>query len=263
VFVVVNTAPFFLEGDRDAAVLCVHGFTSTPFEVRYLAESLQRRGLTAAGLMLPGHGTSVAELDTTGWRDWFGAVEREYEGLTRRFSRVAVVGQSLGGLLSLYLAAQRAGRAGAPVAVASLAAPLWLEGLGRRLSEWTRPGRWLHGRLRQVPKVGGSDLADLAVKATYPSYKAIPMAALHQLCDFMRVVDEALPRVTAPTLVLHGRQDHTAPVAGAKRIGERMKVERTRLLDRSFHLISLDLERDVVAEEVGAFLLKHLTAPPP
>ena len=143
-------------------------------------------------------------------------------------------------------------------AVASLAAPLWLEGIGKRLSEWTRPGRWLHGRLRQVPKVGGSDIADKAAKAIHPGYKAIPMAALRQLCDFMVEVDAALPKVTAPTLVLHAHQDHTAPVASAKRIGERMKVERTRLLDHSYHLISLDVEKELVAEEVGAFLVKHL-----
>lgn len=250
----VNTQPFELAGDSDAAVLCIHGFTSTPYEVRYLGESLQRRGLTAVGLTLPGHGTSVAELDTTGWRDWFAAVEREYEGLTRRFPRVGLAGQSLGGLLSLYLAAHRP----EVPAVASLAAPLWLEGIGKRLSEWTRPGRWLHGRLRQVPKIGGSDIADKAAKAIHPGYKAVPMAALRQLCDFMVEVDAALPKVTAPTLVLHAHQDHTAPVASAKRIGERMKVTRTRLLDHSYHLISLDVEKELVAEEVGAFLVEHL-----
>jgi carboxylesterase len=79
----------------------------------------------------------------------------------------------------------------------------------------------------------------------------------------MAVVDEELPKVTAPTLVLHAHQDHTAPVASAHRIGERMKVERTRLLDKSFHLISIDLERDLVADEVGTFLCKHLAAPRP
>jgi carboxylesterase len=256
--VAVNTAPFELAGDSDAAVLCIHGFTSTPYEVRYLAESLQRRGLTAVGPVLPGHGTSVDELDTTGWRDWFAAIEGEYAGLTRRFSRVALAGQSLGGLLSLYLAAKTPGVA----AVASLAAPLWLEGIGKRLSEWTRPGRWLHGRVRRVPKVGGSDIADKAAKAIHPGYREIPMAALQQLCDFMGEVDAVLPQVSAPTLVLHAHQDHTAPVASAKRIGERMKVERTRLLDRSYHLLSLDVERELVAEEVGAFLVKHLAPKP-
>lgn len=250
-------SPFVFEGSLDAAVLCIHGFTSTPFEVRSLGESLARRGMTSVGLMLPGHGTSVEDLDRTTWRDWAAAVEAKLDELTKRYSRVALAGESLGGLLSLYTAARRR----EVVAVASLAAPLWLEGIGKRLVDWTQPGRWLHGRLKQVPKVGGSDIADKAVKATYPSYPAIPMAALRSLCEFMTVVDGVLSQVTAPTLVLHAHQDHTAPVGSAKRIAERMKVERLRLLDRSYHLISVDLERDIVAEEVGTFLARHLSPP--
>lgn len=252
----MNTAPFLFEGGLDAAVLCIHGFTSTPFEVRSLGESLQRRGLTAVGLTLPGHGTTVEDLDSTTWKDWAEAVDAKFVELTKRYSRVALAGESLGGLLSLYTAARRPEVA----AVASLAAPLWLEGLGKRLVDWTQPGRWLHGRLKKVPKVGGSDIADKTVKATYPSYQAIPMAALRSLCEFMGVVDEALPRVSAPTLVVHGKQDHTAPVGSAKRIAERMKVEKTVLLEQSFHLLSVDVERDIVAEEVGSFLVKHLRA---
>jgi carboxylesterase len=252
--VAVNTAPFTLEGEVDAAILCVHGFTSTPFEVRSLGEALQRRGFHAEGIVLPGHCTSVEELDRTTWRDWAAAVESKHEELAGRFSKVAMMGQSLGGLLSLYVAA----RSPKVAAVASLAAPLWLEGMGKRLVAWTRPGRWLHGRLKRVPKLGGSDIADPAVKATYPSYPSIPMAALGSLCDFMEVVEGELPKVTAPTLVLHAQHDHTAPVGSAKRIAERMKVSRMRLLEKSFHIISLDVERAIVEEEVGNFFAQHL-----
>jgi carboxylesterase len=253
-FVAPNTRPFELPGTLDAAVLCIHGFTSTPFEVRYLAEALQRRGFTALGPLLPGHGTSVGDLAGTTWAQWSGEISSQYEALARRFPWVAVVGQSLGGLLALHLAAHARG----VKAVASLAAPLWLDGMGKRVDEWTRPGRWLHRYLRAVPKLGGSDIADPATKASYPSYSQIPVAALHSLCDFMAVVDEELPRIAAPTLVLHARRDHTAPVACAHRIAERTRAERLRLLDDSFHVISVDRERDIVADEVGSFLRRHL-----
>ncbi|MBK7539790.1 MAG: alpha/beta fold hydrolase [Myxococcales bacterium] len=248
------TGPFELKGTRDAAVLCVHGFTSTPFEVRGLAESLHQRGFTVLGPRLAGHGTSVANLATTTWHDWVRSVDEGYARLRQHTSRVAVVGQSLGGLLALHLAA----REPALAAVVSLAAPLWLEGLGGKLAKWTRPGRWLHGRLRQVPKLGGSDIADPAAKAGYPSYQAIPMSALRSLCEFMDIVDAELPQVSAPTLVMHARSDHTAPVACARRLAARTQAERLVLLDHSFHLISLDKERDIVASEVGEFLDRHL-----
>jgi carboxylesterase len=249
-----NTRPFELPGTLDAAVLCIHGFTSTPFEVRYLAEALQRRGFTAVGPVLPGHGTSVSDLAGTTWERWAEEIASQFEALRGRFPWVAVVGQSLGGLLALHLAA----RTPEVKAVASLAAPLWLEGLGKRVAEWTRPGRWLHRYVRTVPKLGGSDIADPVAKASYPSYAQIPVPALHSLCDFMGVVDEVLPRVAAPTLIVHAHADHTAPVACARRIAERTGAERLHLLDHSYHVISVDRERDIVADEVGSFLRRHL-----
>ena len=83
---------------------------------------------------------------------------------------------------------------------------------------------------------------------------AIPTRALAQLVTFMRITDEALPSITQPVLVLHAAQDHTAPVACAQRIAERTRAVRTRILPRSYHLIAVDVERDIVAAEVRQFL---------
>jgi carboxylesterase len=90
-----------------------------------------------------------------------------------------------------------------------------------------------------------------------PAYCTIPTRALGQLTSFMRVVDAALPDVAAPLLVIHARRDHTAPVASAERIATRARAARVRILRDSFHLISLDLERDIVAAEVGTFFAAH------
>jgi carboxylesterase len=252
--VAVNTRPFTLDGARDVGVLCLHGFTSTPYEVRGLGEALHRLGATVRGPLLPGHGTTARQLDATTWRDWFGAVEAHYLELRARCAKVAVVGQSMGGLLGTYLAVKRP----EVTAVASLGAPLWLDGLGRRVARWTGPGGCLHGRVREVPKLGGSDIADLEAKASFPSYPTIPLAALHSLCELMVEVDGVLGQVRPPILVMHARQDHTAPVAGAYRMAVLAAAERLVVLDRSYHLISLDLERDIVEREVVAFMSRHL-----
>ena len=61
---------FDLVGDGDVGVVLVHGFTGTPYEVRYLGEQLWRAGLSAAAPLLPGHGTTVSELEHTTWHDW-------------------------------------------------------------------------------------------------------------------------------------------------------------------------------------------------
>jgi carboxylesterase len=244
--------PFDLVGDGAVGVVCVHGFTGTPYEMRYLGEALARAGYSVHGLRLPGHGTSVEDLDRTTWSDWAAAVEDAYDSLRRVCAEVAVVGQSLGGLLALHLASQRTDVA----AVATLAAPLWLEGLSARVAQWAASGM-LH-RFRAIPKFYGSDVRDKRTKAENPCYSAIPTRALAQLAAFMRVVDGELEQVRQPVLVLHGQHDHTAPVACASRIAQRTCAARMRILPRSYHLIAADVERDIVAAEVIDFLRRHV-----
>ena len=240
--------PFDLVGDDDVGVVLVHGFTGTPYEVRYLGEQLARAGFTVRGPLLPGHGTRIADLDRTTWQDWAEAVERSVDALRVRCGRVAVVGQSLGGLLALHLASRRPD----VLAVGSLAAPLWLEGLSARVAAWTTSG-FLRG-VRTLPKLGGPDVRDRRAKAENPCYDRFPTRALGELLAFMRVVEEALPRVTQPVLVVHATHDHTAPLACAARIAMLARAERVRILPRSYHLIAVDLERDIVAAEVIALL---------
>lgn len=244
-----SSEPFDLVGDDDVGVVLVHGFTGTPWEVGYLGSQLAGAGYTVRAPRLPGHGTSLDDLDRTTWEDWAEAVERALDALRIRCKRVAVVGQSLGGLLALHLASHRKD----VMCVASLAAPLWLEGLSGRAAHWTRPGGPL-ARIRTLPKLGGSDVRDPRSKAENPCYSGVPTRALAQLVTFMKVADDALPAVSQPVLVLHATQDHTAPVACAQRIAERTHAKRVRILPRSYHLIAVDVERDIVAAEVVSFL---------
>ena len=243
-------AAFDLVGDDDVGVVLIHGFTGSPYEVRYLGEQLARNGFTVRAPLLPGHGTTLEDLDATPWTAWTEHVEREIDKLRLRCRRVALVGQSLGGLLALHAASHRRDVA----AVASLAAPLWLEGLSKRVAGWDA----LLDRVKAIPKFGGSDVRDKRARADNPCYPAIPTTALRQLTAFMQVVDAELPRVTQPVLVIHARQDHTAPVACAPRIAEATRAVRMRILPRSYHLIAVDVERDIVAAEVNAFLSSYI-----
>jgi carboxylesterase len=270
-----------VRGSRDAfefagdgsgvGVLAVHGFTGSPFEMRWLGERLAERGFHVVGPALAGHERGrPEELDQTTWRDWYLSAETAFDRLRRQCKTVAVVGLSMGGLLALHLARERQTQV---AALGVLACPIWLPRhieltirsvnraleLGMRVRLFTALVDELGGP--HVPKLGGeSDIFDAATRYENPTMPAMPVRALRSLLDLQRQVRADLPGVTQPLFVAHARQDHTAPYACAagilKHIGSR--DVRALSLERSYHVITLDVERAEVARGVGDFLEERL-----
>ena len=88
-----------------AAVILIHGFMSSPAEMRSLGERLHASGYHAIGVRLKGHGTSPWDLRERNWHDWAESVTRGFD-IARAFSHsVHIVGFSTGGLLALHHAA--------------------------------------------------------------------------------------------------------------------------------------------------------------
>lgn len=275
----IPAAPFELRGRGGSAqartgILCVHGFTGTPFEVRWFGEELHRRaGYEVLGIRLAGHGTDVDALEDTRWRDWFASVETGFDELASRCDRVVIAGISLGSLLGLELARRRGRKVAALIAMATplwlppvttaairaASAPLWQRLLGRR-------------RLKAVPKLGGgSDIRDVEMKAKNPALPRMPILPLASLLDLAALVRLGLEDVVSPVLVAHGKRDHTAPPACADELYKRLSA-RTRwqpdartdqlMLEESFHVITIDLERDILVDRTLSFLEDVLgTAP--
>jgi carboxylesterase len=248
-----SASPFEFPGDA-RGVLLLHGLSGTPYDMRFVGERLSARGFTVVGPTMAGHGGTADDLAATGWRDWVRVAGERLTELRARCAKVAIVGQSMGGLCALHLVANGA-RVGA---MATLGSPLALGGLAARAKRWISPGGWLHGKVATLPKIGGSDLGDAFERKHAPSLPVMPARSILEVSELMEVVDAELDRVRVPLLVLHGARDRTAPVASAARLAERARAERARILPDSRHVISLDVERDVVADELGAFLEKHL-----
>ena len=89
-------------------MLLIHGLTGTPAEMRFVGRGLHRAGFSVLGMQLAGHCGTEADLLATGWRDWYASVSDAVERLQRTVDRVFVGGLSMGAVLALGAAQDRA-----------------------------------------------------------------------------------------------------------------------------------------------------------
>ena len=257
-----ETLPFFLRGanangadatgDRLGCLL-VHGFTGTPQEMRFLGECLHRDGYTVSGVRLAGHCTSVNDLARTKWQDWYGSARSGVEELQQHTPQVVAIGQSMGALLALKLAVDH------PQAVAGLVllAPAlelsnpWVRRLGPALRRLLPLVKHPRRHLRR----GERDVADHQARGESPSYRHVPLPALHQLLVLQDHVQSILAHVRQPALIIHSRQDHTCPPSNVALLERSLRGRiRSVFLEDSFHVITIDVDKERVASEVTAFL---------
>jgi carboxylesterase len=243
---------------RHGPVLCLHGFTGTPFDLGTLARALEARGHLVASPLLPGHGGTVADLAATGPDDWLAAADAELTKLTAASgARVAIVGASMGALLALHLARRRPGDVAALVLLGT--ALRWRPIDRVRVRLLSRFYALLGMHDAAFPKRGGVDIADPEMRALAPSLAAFPIAGLDRVITLSDAVAAELPQVTAPTLVVHGRLDRGFPLAVSEELASKLgsSVVERFWADNSAHVVAVDRDRNAVAERVSAFLDQH------
>lgn len=254
-----DKSPLLISGDG-RGVLCLHGITGTPYEVRPLAEAFGRAGCTVAAPMLAGHGATLAELAQSTWMDWLASAERAMADLRARVGGrpIAVCGFSMGGLLALRLARLHPADVSALVV---MSAPLRLRRLQvmgiRSVARLPIDLHKLPGFC--IPKLNGSDISDREMRYDNPGLRAFPMAALAALVDLMDVVRADLPAIATPTLVVHGRRDHTVPMEDSLELTGCLgsEVIERLWLEKSFHIVTLDVERAVAIDRAMRFVGRY------
>ncbi|HIQ01384.1 MAG TPA: alpha/beta fold hydrolase [Anaerolineales bacterium] len=247
----LDPSPFLLEGGPVGALL-IHGFTGSPPEMRMIGDYLHERGLTVSGPLLPGHGTTVEEMNRCRWTDWVAHTEAALADLQARCEAVFVGGLSMGSLLTLYLAAHRPDLSGA-----ILYSPAVM--VADRLIYLTPVLKYL---IRRKSKSGESDLTDPEADRRLWSYEENPVFAAHEVLKLIRQVRRLLPQVTCPLLIIHSTRDRAIHPESARytfeRVGSRDKERVT--LHHSGHCLTVDSEWEAVAEKTYRFILARLPA---
>ncbi len=274
---------FSFAGDRhhDVGVLCLHGFTGSPAEMRPLGEYLATLGFAVEGPLLPKHGGMPHELKGATWRSWVACAHDALNGLAGRCSQVFIAGLSMGGLIALHLAASECHRAtcnGKPSplhGIIVMAAPTSVNDSRTRLVRFARyfvPYYYplkganfgdpnFRAGIRQRLGVNNDelDLDDPRVQKQIVESVRIPVGAIHELLELNRLVMRELPHVTTPALFIQGRKDRVIAMDSADVIASRIgsKDKRVVWYENSGHALPLEPDAPAMFEEIGAFIHTH------
>jgi carboxylesterase len=241
--------PYSAAGDARGALI-LHGFTGNPQSMRGLALAFADAGFTVEMPLLPGHGTDVADMAPTRWPDWSGAAEQAYLDLAARCDAVVAVGLSMGGSLSVWLAEHHPELAAIVLVNPLVSAPTDLVPLVDEMVE---------GGMEMMPGVGSDIALEGSVELAYPE---VPLRAAQSLFAAAAEIGDGLESVTCPVLLFSSPQDHVVPPDNGDLLAARVKGPLTRVtLERSFHVATLDYDKDEIERGAVEFAAGLLPSP--
>lgn len=169
-------------------VLLLHGMSDSPYSLRALGETLNRRGYWVIALRLPGHGTAPSGLTSIQWQDMAAAVKLSVAHLADQVGNqpVHIIGYSTGAPLALDFTLNALAGDAAPVpASLVLISPAIGIHPSAALAKWKQ-------RFSALPGLGG--LAWLQIVPEFDPYKYNSFAtnAADQVHRLTRSVEAAV-----------------------------------------------------------------------
>lgn len=247
--------------EEPLGVLILHGFTSSLDCVNGVEPPLKALGLPIRMPALRGHGAESPEaLRSVTWRDWVADAQAALGDLLTEAERAIVFGHSMGGLVTLTLAADH------PDAIDSIV----VAAAAIQLASPLAPGRPFHFLAPLVARLQKRlDMPPVYADSELPRYDTnyawAPADAVLSLLEFSRVTRRRLPEVHVPALIMQSRNDSTVAPESAQIIYESISTppeqKRIAWFDETEHEMFRDCEREAAIEAVVDYVRARVGLP--
>ncbi len=261
---------------RPGRLVLFHGLASSPKEFGFLTHPLRRNGVRLHAPQVPGYSAGTPAGDAS-WRAWVGAANDCLDDLEVQSAEPFVLGGLCTGAMLALAAAVARPRPGlrgyallSPlVAYDGWALPWWyalrplayasgLTGLFsmREREPYGLRNERMRALVRQQMAAGEASLAGPA---------AVPLRAVRESERLSDHVRGLLPGLAHPVHVQHARDDEICRLASVRRTLASVPTGLLSLhvLDNSYHMITADNDRHLVADRLSAFMQGLDAGPPP
>lgn len=241
--------PFFFVGNNGKGILLVHGWTSTPYEVRRLGEYLNEAGYTVLGIQLTGHGTVPKDLEGVKWQQWENDVLVGYEKLKETCEKVYIGGTSIGANLALIFAKQNPDMTG----LILMATPykMRVERIALLVAKTLVHMRKKYRKKFYPPTFGLSTTITRLI-----SYQSYPVKSVIEAFECVKEARKDLFKITQPCFIIQSTHDHIVSRDSLEKIygGIGSKIKRKKYIEKAYHTFISDIKNEHVFQDILNFL---------
>lgn len=246
----------------DPQLVLIHGLFSSPMEFAMISRALRARGVAFSCLTVPGYTAGSTSLDLS-WHRWVDAAETALDARYGPDTPIVLGGLCSGGAVAAALALRK--RQQDIRAVVLLSPTFRYDGWAmrgrvrfRRLAYALGIDRWFSMPEREPfgiknPKIRARVLDEIS-QGRESSFGP-PRLSLRGIRETERLYASVLGGLSAlgaPLFVLHAREDEIASLAGLTEALASAGVEpELTVLENSYHMITIDNDRHVVAERLA------------
>lgn len=254
------------------AVLALHGLLGNPLEMQYVGKKLQRAGYSVVIPLIEGYGYTSGQADfrTSNFERWYEEVLKQFDMLKKTHDSVSVVGLCIGAVLALRLAIDRSKDI---AAISVLSTTLFYDGWSLPkyafllpLAYYT-PARFLYSYQERYPfGLKNKNLRtwierEMKVKnSSAAGASQLSAEGIFQAHRLIKQVKRQLQQVQCPCLIIHAEEDDVASTRSADLVEQKISSQFRKkiILQDSYHIITLDNEKEQVAAEVIDFFQTHM-----
>lgn len=239
--------------DNAPGVVLVHGGGDTPQVLADLANHLYEAGFSVRVPLLEAHGRDLRALRSAAAGEWDAQVAQELDAMRRDHGWLGVVGLSMGGALAVKAAASERNDIDALVLLAPYIA---MPDAVRRMADTSVLWGWL---LPYFPSFGSRSIRDHVAAGRALGHGLLTPAMLRALRDVVDAAWDALPEVTAPTLVVQSREDNRIAAESAEAAFARLGSREKKFVwtNGAGHVITVDFGFQRVFELTRDWLEAH------
>lgn len=246
----VNKA-FCFPGTNGRAVLLIHGWTTTPYELRRLGKYLNEKGYTVFAPLLTGHGKAPKDLENVVWEKWMEDVEMAYSELRGKYDRIYAVGTSLGASLVSVLAGKKPEISGIVLLAMPYAVRMekFASFCARIVSLFRK-----YNKKYYPPSFGSSSTVTREI-----SYQIYPIKSAFEVYRLIKFTRKNISKIKQPCFIMQSEIDHIVAKKSLENIYDKIssKVKEKKYIPEAYHTFISDIKKEHIFGEILDFLNRN------